>query len=267
MGPPLRHGRADPFPRRLRDQPVHGSRGPARPGAGAGPVARPGRDAARARRPGRRHRAASGRPRHGLRDEPRPRARRLDRSSAWCSRTCATPSAGWRPRPRRAWFAEHGWSTSYVGRDGVGAHLEAGDAFAFGGDLRRRLRPAHRGARAQAPRRRPGRPRPRAADHPPGDVPPRPGLLPARRPPRAGLPRGARRAVRRGAARPGARAAGAHRGGGADDVLRQLRGRRLDRGDARLPRPGPGAAGGSGASRSSWSTSPSSTSAAARSAA
>ena len=34
-----------------------------------------------------------------------------------------------------AWFAAHGYSTSYVGRDGVGAHLEAGDAFAFGGDL------------------------------------------------------------------------------------------------------------------------------------
>jgi N-dimethylarginine dimethylaminohydrolase len=33
------------------------------------------------------------------------------------------------------WFASRGWSTSYVGRDGVGAHFEAGDAFAFGGDL------------------------------------------------------------------------------------------------------------------------------------
>ena len=33
------------------------------------------------------------------------------------------------------WFETRGWSTSYVGRDGVGAHLEAGDAFAFGGDL------------------------------------------------------------------------------------------------------------------------------------
>jgi N-dimethylarginine dimethylaminohydrolase len=33
------------------------------------------------------------------------------------------------------WFAEHGYSTSYVGRDGVGAHFEAGDAFPFGGDL------------------------------------------------------------------------------------------------------------------------------------
>ncbi len=33
------------------------------------------------------------------------------------------------------WFAEHGFTTSYVGRDGVGAHLEAGDAFAFGDSL------------------------------------------------------------------------------------------------------------------------------------
>lgn len=33
------------------------------------------------------------------------------------------------------WFAERGWSTSYVGRDGVGAHLEAGDAFAYGDAL------------------------------------------------------------------------------------------------------------------------------------
>ena len=43
-------------------------------------------------------------------------------------RRMETPSA-------QAWFAEQGWSTSYVGRDGVGAHLEAGDAFAFGGAL------------------------------------------------------------------------------------------------------------------------------------
>ncbi len=35
----------------------------------------------------------------------------------------------------QAWFAEHGHSTSYVGRDGVGAHFEAGDAFAFGEEL------------------------------------------------------------------------------------------------------------------------------------
>jgi N-dimethylarginine dimethylaminohydrolase len=33
------------------------------------------------------------------------------------------------------WFAENGRTTSYVGRDGVGAHFEAGDAFAFGDAL------------------------------------------------------------------------------------------------------------------------------------
>ncbi|MBS44584.1 MAG: amidinotransferase [Nocardioides sp.] len=34
-----------------------------------------------------------------------------------------------------AWLRDHGWRTSYVGRDGVGPHLEAGDAFAWRGDL------------------------------------------------------------------------------------------------------------------------------------
>jgi N-dimethylarginine dimethylaminohydrolase len=33
------------------------------------------------------------------------------------------------------WFAGHGFTTSYVGREGVGAHFEAGDAFAFGDAL------------------------------------------------------------------------------------------------------------------------------------
>jgi N-dimethylarginine dimethylaminohydrolase len=33
------------------------------------------------------------------------------------------------------WFERSGRSTSYVGRDGVGAHLEAGDAFAWGDAL------------------------------------------------------------------------------------------------------------------------------------
>jgi N-dimethylarginine dimethylaminohydrolase len=33
------------------------------------------------------------------------------------------------------WFAEHGFATTYVGRDGVGAHFEAGDVFAFGDAL------------------------------------------------------------------------------------------------------------------------------------
>jgi N-dimethylarginine dimethylaminohydrolase len=35
----------------------------------------------------------------------------------------------------QSWFAGRGFATSYVGRDGVGAHLEAGDAFAFGDAL------------------------------------------------------------------------------------------------------------------------------------
>ena len=39
-----------------------------------------------------------------------------------------TPSA-------RQWFEAHGFASSYVGRDGVGAHFEAGDAFPFGGEL------------------------------------------------------------------------------------------------------------------------------------
>jgi N-dimethylarginine dimethylaminohydrolase len=34
-----------------------------------------------------------------------------------------------------AWFERSGRSTSYVGRDGVGAHLEAGDVFAWGDGL------------------------------------------------------------------------------------------------------------------------------------
>jgi N-dimethylarginine dimethylaminohydrolase len=35
----------------------------------------------------------------------------------------------------RAWFERSGRTTSYVGRDGVGAHLEAGDVFAWGDAL------------------------------------------------------------------------------------------------------------------------------------
>jgi N-dimethylarginine dimethylaminohydrolase len=33
------------------------------------------------------------------------------------------------------WFAEHGYSTTYVGREGVGAHFESGDAFPWQGEL------------------------------------------------------------------------------------------------------------------------------------
>lgn len=35
----------------------------------------------------------------------------------------------------RTWYASRGFAPAYVGRDGVGAHFEAGDAFPFGGDL------------------------------------------------------------------------------------------------------------------------------------
>jgi N-dimethylarginine dimethylaminohydrolase len=38
-------------------------------------------------------------------------------------------------RSARAWFARQGWTTSSFGGDGVGPHLEAGDAFAFGDAL------------------------------------------------------------------------------------------------------------------------------------
>ena len=34
-----------------------------------------------------------------------------------------------------SWFEDAGFETTYVGRDGIGAHLEAGDAFAFGDAL------------------------------------------------------------------------------------------------------------------------------------
>lgn len=35
----------------------------------------------------------------------------------------------------RAWFQSQGFAPSYIGRDGIGAHFEAGDAFPFRGDL------------------------------------------------------------------------------------------------------------------------------------
>jgi N-dimethylarginine dimethylaminohydrolase len=38
-------------------------------------------------------------------------------------------------RTAQPWFAGQDYRTSYVGRDGVGAHFEAGDAFAFGDAL------------------------------------------------------------------------------------------------------------------------------------
>ena len=46
----------------------------------------------------------------------------------YAERRTETPTA-------KQWFAERGFGTSYVGRDGIGAHLEAGDAFALGDAL------------------------------------------------------------------------------------------------------------------------------------
>lgn len=37
--------------------------------------------------------------------------------------------------PARAWFQRSGFAASYVGRDGIGAHFESGDAFPYRGDL------------------------------------------------------------------------------------------------------------------------------------
>ena len=38
-------------------------------------------------------------------------------------------------RTAEPWFTEHGFTTSFVGRDGVGAHFEAGDAFPYADSL------------------------------------------------------------------------------------------------------------------------------------
>ena len=38
-------------------------------------------------------------------------------------------------RTAQPWFTEHGFTTSFVGRDGVGAHFEAGDAFPYADSL------------------------------------------------------------------------------------------------------------------------------------
>jgi N-dimethylarginine dimethylaminohydrolase len=46
----------------------------------------------------------------------------------YAERRMETPTA-------ERWFTGAGFSASYVGRDGVGPHLEAGDAFAFGDAL------------------------------------------------------------------------------------------------------------------------------------
>ena len=147
------------------------------------------------------------------------------------------------------WFAEHGFTTSYVGRDGVGAHFEAGDAFPWGGELLVGYGPrteelalkhlatdlgvAVRGFRLVHP----------AMYH--FDLAFCP--LDERRAIVCSLGPGRRLGV--GPAGPGSRAAGPDRGGGARDLRHQLGRGRLDRGHARVPRPGPRAARGLGLHR------------------
>ena len=211
-------------------------------------------------RAARRHRrgrpAACRRARHGLRDEPRSRPRPPRRRPTSCCPTCGTPSAGWRRRSAQPWFERSGRSTSYVGRDGVGAHLEAGDVFAWGdalvagyGPRTEELALKHlatdlgvrvRGVRITHP----------AMYHldlafcPLDDR--RAMVAPGRLRRRLGVgPAGAR-----------ARAAGAHRRGGADDVLRELDRDRPHRRDAgRRPGAGRRRSSPTGASTSSRSTS------------
>ena len=91
----------------------------------------------RPRRPRRRARPARRRPRHGLRDEPRPRPgpRRDGADRHVVMSHMRYPERRMETAPAQPWFAERGFTTSYVGRDGVGAHFEAGDAFAFGDAL------------------------------------------------------------------------------------------------------------------------------------
>ncbi len=145
----------------------------------------------------------------------------------------------------QSWFAEHGFTTSYVGRDGVGAHLEAGDAFVFGDAL-----VVGYGPRTEE----------LALKHLAVDLDVRvrglhlthPGMYhldlafcPLDATHAMVCPAAFDETVGRCGAGPGARAAGAERGRG-DDLLRELRRRGPHGRDAGVPAPGPGRAGGVG---------------------
>ena len=90
-------------------------------------------------RPRRGAAAAAGRPRHGLRDEPRAGARERGRrqrrhgGGALAHALRAAPDGD--PRRRRAGSPATASRRRSIGRDGVGAHFEAGDAFAWRGEL------------------------------------------------------------------------------------------------------------------------------------
>ena len=136
VGPPLPAGAARPFPRRLPDQPVHGPRRAARPGAGAPAVAAPGRGAGGLRCRGRGARPAPGRPRHGLRDEPRARGQPTARSPRAAVAHAATPQRRMETDPR-SWLVRRGAGCARRTSAATASapHFEAGDAFAFGDAL------------------------------------------------------------------------------------------------------------------------------------
>jgi N-dimethylarginine dimethylaminohydrolase len=62
------------------------------------------------------------------RPEDRPQPHLVASHMRYVQRRMETPSA-------REWFESHGYTTSTVGREGVGPHLESGDAFPFGDAL------------------------------------------------------------------------------------------------------------------------------------
>ncbi len=160
------------------------------------------------------------------------------------------------------WFAGQGLAPSYVGRDGVGAHLEAGDAFAFGdalvvgyGPRTEELALKHLATELDV------RVRGLRITHP-GMYHLDLAFCPLDADAGDGLPGRLRRGLGGGGAGAGPGPAGAERGGGAD-LLRQLRRGRAHRGDAAPARTGVREPGSRpGASRWSWSRSASSTSAA-----
>ena len=162
------------------------------------------------------------------------------------------------------WFAANGFTSRAIGRDGVGAHFEAGDAFAWRGELLVGYGPRTEelalkhlatdlGVRVRGFR----------ITHP-GMYHMDLGFCPLDDTRAMVCPGCLRRRLRGGAPRPRARAAGAHRGRG-DDLLRELDRDRSHHRDARLSRAASADSWRSGASRSSSSRSASSSRVAARS--
>ena len=176
-------GAAGALPGRLRDQPVHGPGHPARPGW---PRWRSGSTwSATLRAPRRRVdviEPAGRRPGHGLRDEPRPRPHRRQPGPRVAlshmrfpqrrigDRDRAAPGSSMRAsRPRPS----DGPASAHISRRATPSRSPASSSSGYGPrteeqalkHLADRLR--HRGSRP--------------ADHASRDVPPRPGVLPARR--------------------------------------------------------------------------------------